>query len=335
MSFVNPFFLILLLFFPAFILLRSGGLLRRGRTGTIRYSNVNRFQQVNSTWKVNGAAVMPWLIISALILMIIALARPQIGLKQTLLRREGIDIVLVLDVSTSMLAEDFRFEGRQVNRLEVVKTVARNFVNKRPNDRIGMVIFAGRPYILAPLTWDHDWSISRLNEIQAGMVDDGTAIGSAMATAINRLRESKAKSKVIILLTDGINNSGLVMPETAAQAAKALGVLTYTIGAGSRGPVPYPDTDQWGRKGYRNLQFDLDEKLLTKIANTTGGRYFRATDTHSLQTIFERINKMAKTNLGQPRYREYIDLYPYLLTLALILLVTETVLANTVFRRLP
>jgi Ca-activated chloride channel family protein len=267
--------------------------------------------------------------------MIIALARPKVGLGKSRIRKEGIDIVLALDVSTSMLAEDFKSGGKRINRLEVVKQVTRDFISRRPNDRIGVVVFAGRPYILGPLTWDHNWIKSRINEIKPGDIEDGTAIGTALTNAVKRLRESRAKSKVVILLTDGNNNAGEIAPEAAADAAKELKVTVYTIGAGSQGLVPYPAIDAWGRKHYQMVEINLDEELLQKIAATTGGRYFRATDTESLKTIFERIDRMEKTRVEMAKYSEYKDLYPYFLFGALGMLLLEGILANTICRRLP
>jgi Ca-activated chloride channel family protein len=303
--------------------------------GAFYYSSTAISQNIRATWKVKGLLILPWITLIGLTLMIIALARPQISLKNAIVRHEGVDIVLALDVSTSMLGEDFQTAGKRASRIDMVKEVTSDFIAKRPYDRIGMVIFAGRPYILSPLTWDHDWSIERLKEVKAGMIEDSTAIGSALVTAMNRLQESKAKSKVIILLTDGVNNAGAIAPETAAEAAKALGITVYAIGAGSKGMVPYPFQDQWGRKIYQNVKIDIDDALLTKIAEQTGGHYFRATDTNTLKEIFNRINKMEKTKIEMPHYQEYLDLYPPLLILALFLLIGETVLSNTVFRRLP
>lgn len=234
-----------------------------------------------------------------------------------------------------MLAEDFKINGVRKNRFEIIKKVTKDFITQRPNDRIGMVIFAGRPYILSPLTWDHGWSEARLAESKPGMVEDGTAIGSALTTSVNRLRQSTANSKVVILLTDGANNAGDIQPITAAEAAKALGIRVYTIGAGSHGLVPYPAVDPWGNKVYRQVQIDLDENLLQEIADKTKGKYFRATDTKSLQTIFTQINQLEKTSIEMPQYQVYKDLYPYLLFTALFLLFGEALLANTIFRRLP
>lgn len=327
----DPLFLLLLLILPLLALAVPQSRPR----GKIIFSDTAPLADLPVTWKISGWRSLPWIRLAAMGLLVIALARPELGLPQTVVRRKGIDIVLTLDCSTSMLAEDFRTAGGRSNRLEVVKKVAGDFIRRRPNDRFGIVIFAGRPYILAPLTWDHDWSESRLGEVEAGAIEDGTAVGSALATAVNRLRRSDVKSKVIILLTDGMNNAGTMMPETAAQAAKALKVTVYTIGAGSKGPVPYPVADQYGRKAYRNLKIDIDEGLLRNIAATTGGRYFRATDAGTLAAVFRRIDKLEKTTIEMPQYREYLPLYPYFLWIALLLIIGETVLTNTVLRRLP
>jgi Ca-activated chloride channel family protein len=331
MSFHNPLYLLLLLLVPLFVYLRrvSSG------EAAIGYSSAHLFSGIRSGWRAYWAQKLPWLTIGAFILLVLALARPQFGVSETIVRREGVDIILALDVSTSMLAEDFQLNVGRSNRLDVVKKVTREFIRSRPNDRIGIVIFAGRPYILSPLTWDHDWTETRISEIEAGMIEDGTAIGTALTTAVSRLHESKAHSKVVVLLTDGNNNAGEVAPETAAAAAKALGVTVHTIGAGSKGLVPYPARDPLGRTVYQNVRIDLDENLLQRIAATTGGRYFRATDTETLREIFRRIDRMEKTRIEAPRYRDYVDLYPWLLGFGLLLLTVETLLANTVFRRLP
>mgnify|MGYP001408187963 CR=1 FL=1 len=302
---------------------------------SIGYSNLDHFKALPSSWRVRLLPLLPWLQVTALILIILALARPQVGLKESLERKEGIDLVLVLDVSTSMLAEDFEVRGGRRNRLEVVKDVTGNFIRNRRHDRLGIVIFGEKPYILSPLTWDKNFSATRLAQVQAGMVEDGTAIGSALATAVNRLRQSEAESKVVILLTDGVNNAGSIHPLTAAEAAQALGITIYTIGAGSKGPVPYPTTDLWGRKVYQKVRIDLDEALLQKIAEVTGGRYFSATDTVSLRETFAQIDQMNKTVIEMRHYHEYKDFYPALIICALTLLLLEEVFRRTVLRRLP
>lgn len=327
----NPIFLWLLLIVAALIYrLKSGA-----RQGVVKYSTTAFLAGAEANWRVRWFKALPWLTIAALSLMVFALARPRIGLGKSLIRKEGIDIILALDVSTSMLAEDFKSGGKRINRLEIVKQVTRDFISRRPNDRIGVVIFARRPYILSPLTWDHDWINTRIDQLQVGEIEDGTAIGTALTTGIKRLNESQAKSKVLILLTDGINNAGEINPEVAAEAAKEYKVTVYTIGAGSKGLVPYPMVDVWGRKQYQMVEIDIDDELLEKVATTTGGRYFRATDTQSLKTIFQRIDRMEKTAVEMAKYSEYKDLYPYFLMGAIGLLLIEAILANTVCRRLP
>lgn len=337
MIFRSPLFLLLL---PALtlLLLYLEARERKERTGirgAVRYSSVGVFKEAPVSPKVRWARRLPWLRLVYLVLLVLALARPQIGLKETIVRQEGIDIVLALDVSTSMLAEDFLIRGTRKNRLEVVQEVTADFIAKRPRDRIGLVIFAARPYILSPLTWDHDFSTVRLREVEAGMIEDGTAIGSALATAANRLRDSTAESKVVILLTDGVNNAGAISPPAAAEAASAMGITVYTIGAGSDKPVPYPVTDPWGRKVYQNVEIGLDEELLKEMAGVTGGKYYHANDTASLVKIFKEIDQMTTSPLEMPVFREYRELYPYLLLAAFFFIALETILNNTIYRRLP
>ena len=299
----------------------------------------------------------------ALALVVVALARPQQGLESIRLRAEGIDIVLTVDVSGSMLAEDFTLRGSRRNRLDVVKDVVKEFVEHRPNDRIGLVVFAGRPYTQCPLTMDHGWLLSQLDRVEIGMVEDGTAIGSGIATSLNRLRRSKAKSRIIpppvasrqeagsapeaqarrlatgggiiVLLTDGVNNAGTVTPEAAAQLAHTLGVRLYAIGAGTKGLAPYPATDVFGRKVYQQVKIEVDDEGLTKIARLAGGQYFRATDTESLRTIYHEIDRMEKTTIEQPQYVSYKEWYPWFVIPAMLLLLGEVLVGATWLRVLP
>jgi len=272
---------------------------------------------------------------SAAALFIIALARPQDISEEIRVRTEGIDIVLAIDSSGSMLAEDFTINGRRQNRLFVVKKVVEDFIRERKNDRIGMIAFAGRAYTVCPLTLDYDWLIRNLERVKIGSIEDGTAIGSAIASSLGRLRDTEAKSKTIILLTDGINNAGKISPLKAAHAAEALGVKIYTIGAGTKGPVPYPVRGPWGGVVYQKVKIEIDENTLKEIAQVTGGMYFRAQDTKSLEDIYREINKLEKTPIEETGYRKYKELFGYFLIPGLLLFMVEIVLSNTILRKLP
>jgi Ca-activated chloride channel family protein len=272
---------------------------------------------------------------AALLLVAVALARPQLGSAATRIHREGVDVVLAVDVSGSMLAEDFTLGTTRASRLEVVKSAVQEFVGARPEDRIGLVLFAARPYTQCPLTLDHGWLLQNLQRATVGMIEDGTAIGSGLASAVNRLRPSTAKSKFIVLLTDGQSNAGRITPQTAADAAATLGIKVYTVGAGTHGLAPYPTQDFFGNKVYRPMPVDIDEDTLRKIATTTGGRYFRATDTASLREVYAEIDRAEKTAFEAPEFLEYRELYPLLAWPAVALILLEIALAETVLRTLP
>jgi Ca-activated chloride channel family protein len=247
----------------------------------------------------------------------------------------GKRFMLGIDVSGSMAAEDYTIGSSRANRIDVVKRVTQKFIEARPNDRIGIIAFAGRPYLVSPLTLDHDWLIRNLDRVQLGLVEDGTAIGSALASAVSRLKERDSKSKLIVLLTDGANNAGKVQPLTAAEAAKALGMKIYTIGAGSNGPVPMPMKDPFGRTVYQNVMFDFDEKLLDQIAGIGEGKYFRAADTRSMDNTFREIDRLEKTKIEVEKTADYRDLFPLFLFLGASLLGAEALLSQTLWRRLP
>jgi Ca-activated chloride channel family protein len=278
---------------------------------------------------------LPFFGLIALGLLIIALARPRLGKGSTDIETSGIDVVLTLDVSGSMEALDFKLDGQPANRLEVVKKVVAKFVGQRPNDKLGMVAFAGRPYLVSPLTLDHDFLAKRLADVKMGQVEDGTAIGSAIASSVDHLRDSTAKSRIVILLTDGVNNAGAVNPLTAAEAAKALGIKVYTIGAGTRGEAPIPVRDGFGRTYLQTMKVDIDEEMLGKVASATGAQSFRATDTDSLEKIYESINQLEKTTRKMKKYQQYEELFLYFLAPGLALLLLELFLTQTRFRRLP
>ncbi|OGX08889.1 MAG: hypothetical protein A2Z88_10065 [Omnitrophica WOR_2 bacterium GWA2_47_8] len=303
---------------------------------TLRFSSVDSFSKIGNSWKVLVSERMIFLRLIVLALFLISLAGPRKVLEKTETSAEGIDIVLAVDASGSMAAEDFRINNRRVNRLEVVKNVVEEFIDQRKADRIGLVVFAAHAFTVCPVTTDHEWLKSNLERVELGSLgQDGTAIGSSISSAVGRLKTSKAKSKVVILLTDGVNNAGTIDPLTAAKAAKTFGIKIYTIGAGSKDLVPFPAQDLWGRTVYQNVQIDMDEALLKRIAQETGAEYFRATDTESLKEIYQQIDRLEKTKIEQFGYKEYKELFPYFFVAALLLLLAELVLTHTVLMRIP
>jgi len=250
--------------------------------------------------------------------------------------RHGIDIVLGLDVSGSMQALDFQIDNQRVNRIEIVKSVVSKFIEERPNDRIGLIAFAAAPYLVSPLTLDHDWLQQNLERVStAAANDDGTAIGSAIAASVNRLRTTNAKSKIVVLLTDGMNNTGKISPIAAAEASKAMGVKIYTIGVGVRGMAPIPVRDQAGNVHLIMDKVDVDESTLQTVASTTGGTFYRATDTDSLAKIYEQINRLETTAQTVKKFEHREELYSWALLPAAALLCFGLLLQHTRFRRLP
>lgn len=326
----DPIFLLLLFLLPAiwFISWRQG-------KGALRFSSLQSLKKVSGSWRTKLFPLTWFLPLLALALLIVGMARPQKGIEETQIETEGIDIALVVDVSGSMLAEDFTLNGKYVNRLEVVKEAVTQFVTGRSGDRIGLVLFAGRPYTQCPLTLDYGVLKSLVERAQIGMIEDGTAIGSALATAVNRLKETKAESKIIILLTDGVNNAGNIDPLTAASVAKTYGIKVYTIAAGAQGQARFPTKDIFGQKVYRPVQIPIDEKMLKEIASTTGGTYFRATDTELLFDIYKVIDQLEKTTAEVNIYVDYYELYPYFVGPGLCLLLISLILNNTLLRRIP
>jgi Ca-activated chloride channel family protein len=243
--------------------------------------------------------------------------------------------VLAVDTSTSMLAEDFELGGERENRLVVVKEVMKDFISNRHSDRIGIVAFASGAYTVSPLTLDYGWLIQNLDRVKIGMIEDGTAVGLGVSSALNRLKDTEAKGKVVIVLTDGRNNAGNISPLMAAEAAKALNIKVYTIGAGTKGLAPYPAKDFFGNTVYRQVKIEIDEETLKRIANATDARYFRATDTKSLRSIYDEIDKLETTPIEEKGYTEYKELFHLFLIPGLVLLMLEVILKNTVLRRIP
>lgn len=286
-------------------------------------------------WKAGGSSLfsvvrhLPYIFrLAALALVIIAIARPRSSSKMDKVDSEGIDIVLDMDVSTSMLARDFT-----PDRISAAKDIAIEFISQRPSDRIGIVVFAGESYTQCPLTTDRATLINLMKEIQTGIIDDGTAIGNGLATAVARMKDSDAKSRVVILLTDGVNNSGEITPQTAAEIAKTYGIRVYTIGVGANGTAPYPVMTPWGVET-QMVQVEIDEDLLKSIADMTGGRYFRATDNTKLAEIYAEINKMEKARTTIDSFPVYKELFLGFGIAALVLLLLE-LLIGLLIRRLP
>jgi Ca-activated chloride channel family protein len=330
--FLQPECLWLLALLPMVMLLRG----RRGPVAAIEFSDVGLAREVARSARTRAGRWL-WLFpVLACALMIVGLARPQRAHSSTEVTANGIDIVLGLDVSGSMQALDFLVDNRRVNRIEVVKSVVSRFIEERPSDRIGLIAFAASPYLVSPLTLDHDWLQQNLERVNTAVgADDGTAIGSAIAASVNRLRTTAAKSKVVILLTDGMNNTGKISPIAAAEAAKAMGVKIYTIGVGVRGMAPIPVRDEAGNLHMIMDKVDVDEKTLGTVAEATGGTFYRATDTDSLQKIYEQINRLEKTAQTVQKFEHFDELYSWALIPAAAILGFGLLLQHTRFRRLP
>ncbi len=303
---------------------------RGQRYPKLRMSSLASLEGVSS-WRARLRDLLPWMRMLAMVALVVALARPQLTLKEESVKAEGIDIMLAMDLSSSMLAQDF-----QPNRLEVSKRVAIDFVNKRPYDRIGLIAFAGEAFTQCPLTTDHSVVNTFLAGLACGALEDGTAIGMGLATAVNRLRNSEAESKVVILLTDGVNNTGYQSPELAAQIAREFAVKVYTIGVGTEGQALTPvSRDPNGRYRYDIAKVEIDEALLQQIAQQTDGRYFRATSAEGLQEIYNLIDQLEKTEIETTVIRRYSEEFGRFAMLALVLLVLELLLRYTVLRAIP
>ena len=328
MSWSHPWLLVLLAVLPAAAYLWFR--LRPRVTVAIGYATPPGVRAIEGP-RGRLARALPILRALALGLLILALAGPRLGSTKVRSETEGVDIVLALDISGSMRALDFA----PGNRLDAAKKVAREFIEGRPGDRIGLVVFASNSYTQCPLTNDHAVLLNLLEAVRIGDIADGTAIGMAIGNALNRLRDVPGKSKLIILLTDGMNNTGVLDPATAAQLARDLGVRIHTIGAGTKGRVPYPFEDPLAGEVVRYIEVDMDEASLKSIAETTGGLYFRATDTASLEQIYARIDALEKTRVQTESYVEYRELGPHLLWPALLLVLVEVVVGATWLRRLP
>lgn len=339
MKLASPYALVLLLLVPVLLWLRR----RQQCTVAVRYSSIADLAALSPSLATRLRWILPCLRTLALVLCIIALARPQRGIEAMKVSSEGIAILMVVDISGSMAALDLQVDGRQSSRLEAVKQTFRSFVQGgknllgRDGDLIGMVTFARYPDSVCPLTLDHDTLLSLLDQVEIVTLpaEDGTAIGEGIALGVERLKDSTATSRVLILLTDGVHNAGDTEPRQAAQIAKALGIKIYTIGAGTRGVAMVPVRAPGGQTVLQRMRVDIDEAMLTEVATLTGGQYFRATDGAALQAIYSEIDRLEKSTNVTEQYQQYAELFPLVLLPGLGCLVLEVVLSNTRFRKIP
>jgi Ca-activated chloride channel homolog len=340
MTLAHPYFLLLLLLLPVLAWLKG----KRGSPPAFLYSSVKLVEGLTKSRRSRAGSFLAALRWLALAIFIFALAQPRLVKSTTEVKASGIDIVCALDLSLSMLSEDFVVKGERVNRVNMAKSVLKDFIDKRPNDRIGLVVFATQAFIATPLSLDHDLLQENLARLEIGSIDfHSTAIGDALMTSINRLRDLKAKSKIIILATDGQNNSGKVDPLTAMQVAATMGIKVYTVGIGEQGSAPMPVLDEnynyaldaYGRRQYQMQPVDVDEATLQKIADGTGGKYYRADNAEKFQKIYTEIDKLEKTEATVGKYTEFKELFRWFVAGGFALLLIEIILGQTIFRRLP
>lgn len=325
MEFASPYFLFGLIIIPLLIIWYIFNCNKQ--QAYIRFSDTGFFHSLPKSWKTYLRHITFALELAALSLLIVALARPQSSSKNQKVNVEGIDIVLAMDISSSMLACDLL-----PDRLEASKAVASDFVAGRPNDRMGLVVFSGETFTQVPLTTDHGMMLNMLKDMKCGMLEDGTAIGDGLASAVNRLKDSEAISKVVILLTDGDNNAGSIDPSTAAEMAKLFGIRVYTIGAGTRGTAPYPAQNAFGTIKYQQVPVNINEPLLQEIASETGGKYFRAESKEKLQQIYDEIDKMERSKIEINEFkRVHEEFYPFVIW-GTLLLILSFILKNTIFK---
>jgi Ca-activated chloride channel family protein len=330
-QFAHPWVLLLLLLLPLLAYLRG----RRGKDAAIQYSGLSLFGPLLRSRKVQPGGWLSALRYLAFFCFLVALARPQKVDTSTQVQESGIDMMLAIDLSPSMEALDYHKDGQELSRVQVVRETVGKFIQDRPNDRIGMVVFAGEAFLMSPLTLDHDWLQQNVERLQVGLAGDATAIGSALAACANRLRDQPAKSKIIVLLTDGANNAGKITPFAAAEAAHALGIKIYTIGAGSADVAKFPTTDMFGRRTYITIPVDIDEGALKRIADIGGGKFFRAADYDSLQHVYQEINKLETSQVAVKQFQHVKEYFVWALYPGLLFLGFEIFLSHTRWRKVP
>lgn len=334
MHFANPEFLWLLALLPLWWFLRG----RRGGAPAVQYSSTAIAREAARATRSRWLGLLPIARVLSAALAVLALARPQISHAESRIQASGVDVLLGVDVSSSMEALDMQLDGHPTSRLEAVKRVVAEFIQARPNDRIGLVAFAGGPYLVSPLTLDHDWLLRNLERLETGLVEDGTAIGSALASGADRLSDdadAETDSRVLVLLTDGVNNAGEIQPSLAADAAAAMGVRVYTVGVGSEGEAQIPVRDENGRVRMVTADVEVDEETLRDIADTTGGAFFRATDTETLAQVYAEIDRMEPTERSIERFETHEERFALFLLPALALLGTELLGSFALRRRIP
>ncbi len=338
LTFARPWMLLLLLAIPLLAYLRG----KRGLAAALTFSSTTALRAIGKESTSRAGKILRALILATLAVFVVGLARPQLGKSLTQVEASGIEIMLVLDVSGSMLTKDFTIGGAEATRVDAIREVTRKFIEGRPNDRIGIICFAGRPYVVSPMTLDHDWLLQNLERVRIGLVEDGTAIGSAIAAAANRLNDKHSKSRAIVLLTDGENNAGKISPNTAAEAVKALKIHFYAIGAGINGIAPAPIytargpmTDALGNILYQNQPVEFNEAGLREVTKIADGQFFRATDTESLEQIYRDIDKMEKSTVKVKKYQQYRDLFPLCIMSGCGLLLGQILLSQTIWKKLP
>jgi Ca-activated chloride channel family protein len=339
LTFEHPWLLLLLLGIPLIAYLRG----QRGDNAALTFSSTATLAAMGKRSSSRVGKFLRTLFLAGLAILIVALSRPQLGKTLNQVEASGIDIMLVLDVSGSMLTQDFTIGSQPATRLDAVREATRKFIEARPNDRIGMIAFGTQPYVVSPMTLDHDWLLQNLERVRIGLVEEDTAIGSAMAAAANRLKDKQAKSRAIVLLTDGDNNAGKIPPQTAAEAVKALHMRFYAIGIGTNGraPVPAPGpnghaaTDLDGNIIYQTGLVHFNEAGLREIAKIADGQFYRAPDSESLESIYNDIDKMEKSTISVKKYQEYRDLFPICIMSGCGLLIAHLLLSQTIWKKLP
>jgi Ca-activated chloride channel family protein len=340
LTFGRPWLLLLLLLIPLIALLKG----KRGASAAVTFSSTRLLQEIGKHSVSRAGKILRTLLLGSLAFFVVALARPQLGKSLTEVQASGIDIMLVLDVSNSMLTKDFTIGGDEATRLDAVRETTRKFIEGRPNDRIGIIAFGTQPYVVSPMTLDHDWLLQNLERVRIGLIDGSTAIGSALASAGNRLNDKHSKSRAVVLLTDGDNNAGKIPPNTAAEALKALKIKLYAIGIGTNGLAPFPVmnpvtgrvvTDAEGNVLYRTVPVSFNEAGLKEVARIADGQFYRATDTRSLESIYHDIDQLEKSTESVKKYQEYRDLFPICIMGGVGLLIGQLLLSQTVWKKLP